>query len=253
VAESTQPEESPSKPSVVDVVPVEAVEPLMIRSESELRRMRLELAEALREAEAAEQRLRVHPAASVYDDAFEARVLAHVEGSVSNVGGGTDPTSTSGLIGAMARDGEGAPEPPPDSADRSGFTRTEEGPQDPADPAASTRPRTVVVDRGRPRTVVVDRGAPVTPASSVPSPAAPPPRSAPPSAMPEPVFASSPGAERFITTQANVGPVIAEGQRGSNGSRRHTKSGRVARLPARLLIQAGVIVVIIALLLLKLG
>jgi hypothetical protein len=74
-------------PGLVEVLSVETVEPLVTRHEQELAALRLELADALHEAEAAEQRLARHPAAAIFDDAFEADVLAQVAESLSTVQG----------------------------------------------------------------------------------------------------------------------------------------------------------------------
>ena len=230
---------SPPVPGIVDVVPVETVEPLVSRRERELVSMRRELEEALREAEAAEQRLNRHPAAAAYDDAFEADVLAHVAKSLS--------TSRSGRTAGPA---EGAGEPFMASPENRSGPVVQENLAQPtlvfeAPPVRRVPPppgvaRTVVVDRSAPRTVVVDRSGP----STKPRESSPPP---PPTPS---VRAGDPGAEQFINSQANVQtPVTPERKRRS----RKTKGHRVARLSPRVLIQAGVVVVIVALLLLKLS
>jgi len=252
VTEPTSGGEFPPKPGVVDILPVETVEPLVERHERELRGLRLELEDALRQAEVAEQRLNAHPAASVFDDKFEANVLASVERNISNV--------NSGGSNAAPRLIDTRPPPPPPPTVSSAEVQTAQGtsekiaeptiavptvavPRPSADPSAP-RPRTVVVDRGAPRTVVVDRGR---------APAPPPP---PTTTPPPPVYAADPGAEQFINAQANKESAVDIGQNGTAGDRKSTrksKAGRASRLPARLLIQAGVIIVIVALLLLKLG
>jgi hypothetical protein len=247
--------EFPPKPGIVDILPVETVEPLVERHERELRALRLELEDALRQAEAAEQRLNAHPAASVFDDEFEANVLASVERSISNV--------RNGGSNAAPRLIDTRPPPPPQPNVSLAEVPTAPGPSETvvepkiveptivvprpeADPS-SPRPRTVVVDRGAPRTVVVDRGrAPAAPAR-------PPP---PTMAAPTSVYATDPGAEQFINAQANKESAVDAGQSGTAGDRKSTRKGKAghgSRLPARLLIQAGVIIVIVALLLLKLG
>lgn len=245
------------KPGIVDVLPVETVEPLITRHEEELRAMRLELADAVREAEVAERRLKTHPAAAVFDDAFEANVLAHVSRSVATMG--SDPNEGAGGH-TMAVTPQSIPaEPHHDVGTRhdvtpeggpgagplvepTGESATRPSPPPPPPPA---RPRTVVVDRGAPRTVVVDRNRPAADAPP------PPPQPAPSL----PVSASDPGAEQYITAQANEGSLDAD-QKGSvrgRGRTRTARNGHTSRLPARLLIQAGVVIVIVALLLLKLG
>jgi len=244
------------KPDIVDVIPVETIEPLMARHERELGSMRLELEEALREAEAAEHALNTHPAAAVFDDAFEADVLAHVARSVADLrrdrsvmptGGVPEPAAPVGL--PAERHGDMAP-----VADRNPETLVSPSIGSPG-PASNTssppRPRTVVVDRGVSRTVVVDRGRP----AEVPAPTPP---SAPPTPQPlsEPVFAADPGAEQYINWQAGKDSLVDANHNGSVPDRRgtrKTKGSHASRLPARLLIQAGVVIVIIALLLLKLG
>jgi hypothetical protein len=246
------------KPGIVDVLPVETVEPLIARHEHELRAMRLELADALREAEVAEQRLMAHPAAAVFNDAFEADVLAHVARSVATVG--SDPPERAGRH-TMAMPPEATPAGSPHDVGPGHDVVPEvatvapgplvepmaEPAPPPSAPPPPARPRTVVVDRGAPRTVVVDRTRPA---------AAPPPPPPPPQpARSLPVSASDPGAEQYITAQANEGSLDAD-QKGSARGRGRTgtaRNGHTSRLPARLLIQAGVVLVIVALLLLKLG
>jgi hypothetical protein len=219
-------------PGIVDVVPVETVEPLVSRHERELVSMRRELEEAVREAEAAEERLNRHPAAAVYDDAFEADVLAHVAQSLSTVRRGP-LAGTAGGAGEAARTAA-VPEqaaPPPPVFEAPPVRRAA------APPGVA---RTVVVDRSAPRTVVVDRRGPADRSRE----SSPPP---PPSPS---VLAGDPGAEQFISSQANVQtPAKAERKRRSG----KTKGHRAARLSSRVLIQAGVVVVIVALLLLKLS
>jgi hypothetical protein len=252
--------EFPPKPGIVDVVPVETVEPLVERHERELRTLRLELEDALRQAEVAEQHLNSHPAASVFDDNFEATVLASVDRSISHV-------KSAGSNAARPFIETRPPPPPPPNVSLADVRTTPDFSQGiveptvanptvveppvvvprPAPDPSSPRPRTVVVDRSAPRTVVVDRGRAPT------APAPPPP---PTATLPTSVYATDPGAEQFINAQANKEPAVDAGQNGTTGDRksnRKGKAGHASRLPARLLIQAGVIIVIVALLLLKLG
>jgi len=251
VSDQSTPGDRLPKPGIVDVLPVETVEPMMARYEEELRAMRHELDVALREAQAAEQRLNMHPAAAVFDDSFEDEVLAHVTRSVATIGQDANQGSAPSLAGAFRP----APVESHGETTPAGVTTdtivnpTVEPSRRPSAPPPSDRPRTVVVDRGAPRTVVVDRSA----AASAVSPPSPPP---PPPGPSVSVSAADPGAEQFITAQADresrvpAGPKAAVRERG--GARR-TRNGHTSKLPARLLIQAGVIIVIVALLLLKLG
>jgi hypothetical protein len=257
VAEHMTGGEFPPKPGIVDIVPVETVEPLVERHERELRALRLELEDAQRQAEAAEQRLNSHPAAAVFDDNFEANVLASVDRSISHVkSGGSNaarplvetrppppPPPHVSLADVQATPGSTQRIVEPTVANQTVVEPPLAAPPPTADPS-SPRPRTVVVDRGVPRTVVVDRGrAP-----------APPPLAT--TAPPTSVYATDPGAEQFINAQANKESAVDTGQNGTAGDRKSTrkaKAGHASRLPARLLIQAGVIIVIVALLLLKLG
>jgi len=254
VAEPVTPSDPPMKPDIVDVIPVETIEPLMARHERELRSMRLELEEALREAEAAEHALNTHPAAAVFDDAFEADVLAHVARTVADLGRDRTVIPTVPDPAAPGRlPAEGHDDMVP-VADRNPETLVSPsiGSSGPVSNASSPpRPRTVVVDRGAPRTVVVDRGRPAQ--GPAPTPPSAPPTPSPPS---EPVFAADPGAEQYINWQASKDSLVDANHNGTvpdrRGSRK-TKGSHASRLPARLLIQAGVVIVIIALLLLKLG
>jgi len=257
VADQVTPGDRLPKPGIVDVLPVETVEPMMARHEEELRAMRGELEVALREAEAAEERLNRHPAAVVFDDAFETEVLAQVARSVATVQQDASQASAPSLVGSTPP----APVGSPGDTTTAGATPAPvpattvvnpafEPPRRPSAASPTDRPRTVVVDRSAPRTVVVDRGrasSAVSPPSTTPSPPRNPSTS---------VSAADPGAEQFITAQAEGGAQGEADRKASvrqRGGARRTRNGHTSRLPARLLIQAGVIMVIVALLLLKLG
>ncbi len=236
--EGMAPDEPLPKPDIVDVVPVETVEPLMARHEEELRALRLELEEALRSAETAERRLSAHPAAAVYDDAFEGQVLAHVSRSVSELEHGPGVDTAAALTATSHPAPGNAGRTPSPAAAISFPTHTEPTvDQPPMVPGTSPspRPRTVVVDRGLPRTVVVDRNAPPTRTLTPP----------PPTPTTPPVSVADPGAEEYVTCKASLAA--------DEGGRPKRQSGRTSKVPARLLIQAGVVIVIIALVLLKLG
>jgi hypothetical protein len=248
------PVDPPPKPGIVDIVPVETVEPLIANHERELRVLRAELEEALRVAERAEQDLRTHPAAAVFDDAFEEDVLAHVARSVAEVTlqGRDFPTvgrrETAGSVPVAAEaHGGGAPEA--DASSETPVNPLASSPRQASNQSSPPRPRTVVVDRGAPRTVVVDRGSPEgTTSSPIPTPIAPLPAA--------PVFAADPVAEQYINWQASQDAPVEASRNGAASDRRGTrgaKGSHASRLPARLLIQAGVVIVIIALVLLKLG
>jgi len=235
VPDQLSPDKRTPRPAVVDVLSVETVEPLVARHEQELAALRLELEEALREADAAEQSLNRHPAASVFDDTFEADVLAHVAESLSTVkGAGVRASSTDRGPGPRAVTlGQSVTQVSSDSD--SPFATVVAAPGPSSGPVAPAPPRTVVVNRGAPRTVVVDRGRP----SSGPPP--------PPPAAPA-VLAGDPGAAQFVSSQANAEAPATRKRRGRKG-----KGNLMTRLPAGVLIQAGVVVVIVALLLLKLA
>jgi hypothetical protein len=227
-ASSTPP---PPAPGVVDILPAETVEPLLAHHQQDLHALGLELEEASREAEAAERRLGQHPAAAVYDDAFEARVLAHVAQSISNVQGRGDGVVADRNEGVRFAPGNRPPDPPTAAVEGSGSSADPvvEVPDRASEPTARPAPRTVVVDRGAPKTVVVDRRPPPPPASA-----------AAPSAGAEPVVSPEPASK-------------SRGKTREKRRERKTKGHRLQQLPARLLIQAGVVVVIVALLLLKLS
>jgi hypothetical protein len=222
-------------PGIVDVLSVETVEPLVSRHEQELAALRLELADALREAEEAEQSLNRHPAASVFDDTFEADVLAQVAESLSTVKGTGDQAAAADSVrGPQAvSPGDGGTQVSSDND--SPLEAVVDPPRKESGPGSSAVPRTVVVNRGTPRTVVVDRGRP---------------SSGPPPPVGPAVLAGDPGAAQFVNSQANAeAPApTARRRRGRKG-----KGNLLARLPAGVLIQAGVVVVIVALLLLKLA
>ena len=233
------------KPGVVDVLPVELVEPLIARHEKELRGLRLELEQAQRDAAAAERRLHAHAAAAVYDDAFEAAVLAHVARSVSSIEHRSDDVAAPGVKGTS---GSAAFVSPPEMSPTIGENpparrgASAEPPGRGQRSSSSPDPRAVVVDRNRPRTVVVDRDRPVEAA---------------PISDPPPVrtgVSGGLGAEPRMVLPSR-GSLPGPDQTGApgDGRARRRHSGRTTGMSARLLIQAGVIVVIVALLLLKLG
>ena len=263
MADLREPGASPPRPDVVDIVPVSAVAPLMARHEEELRGLRRQLEEARSEAEAAEGRLRAHPAAAaVFDDDFEARVLSHLHWSISHLdSAATGPAAgrTVGRVRSVLPAEESDRSPLTTEGDRLVFPTPTVEPPRPAQDAAR-RPRTVVVDRGQPRTVVVERGGQGVAPPPVPFVAPPPAPSPPPPAPPadtavQTVFAASPEAEQFITSEANRTSVL-ESNEVDDGRRRRTrrtKGGSAAKIPSRLLIQVGVVVVVVALLLLKIG
>jgi len=245
VPEGVTPGESPLTPGVVDVLPVETVEPIVRRHEEELRSLRLELERALRDAEAAEQRLRVHRVAAVYDDAFEAKVLAHVERSVSDFEHAPRETTSAAVRTPWSPVDDpavAAPQNPPTIS-----TPVLDVPHHQPDSPSSPRPRTVVVDRSKPRTVVVDRGAGSAAASSPGSSARPSPAPAS-SARTATVGQVSPGSPIQPLVDADPGPSAPAGR-----GERERRRGRASKLPAHLLIQLGVAIVIVALLLLKVG
>jgi hypothetical protein len=245
MAEPVESDHALAKPGVVDVVPVAVVEPLIARCEEELTALRRQLEETLQEAEEAEKRLSVHAAAAMYSESFEAEVLAHVARGLSTLTPGHDqdnvhietPVVQTSLHPSQGEKGT-TPVVSEPSATFSGR---------PPNPESSTRPRTVVVDRGRPRTTVVDRGGP-----KVDIPSSDP---APPQPMEPPVLVSSPDAAQYITLQASEVVPDSDQNTPVKGDKTELtkKSGKSSKVPALLLIQVGVAVVVVALLLLKLG
>jgi hypothetical protein len=237
VAELTEQNRSSTRPDAVDVLPVEVVEQLMARHEEELDALRLELDAARRDADVAEARLSRHPAATVYDDTFEAKVLAHLARSIAHLDTEPDSDAESGTktggpawVTPIVTSPPGDPKPPVIS------------PPPPIPPPPPPAPAT----------------AP-PPATPLPPPPVPPP---PPAAVP--AVSQTPRVEASLTTEAHrEEPADADGggpvRRGSGGavtrrrgaSKAHAR--RAPRIPALLLIQVGVAVVVVALLLLKLG
>jgi hypothetical protein len=178
-------------PEGADVLPAATVDPLVAHHQAELQALRQELEEALRQADEAEHRLRANPTAAVFDDAFEATVMASVARLV-----------------AGATDLDAAPATPPVTGRDEAVSHEPVRPSEPA-PA---RPRTTVVNRGTPRTVVVDRSGST---------------SAPPAGPPA------------VSDTLDAGTKPAK--------------DRATRIRGRLLILAGIVVILVALVLLKIS
>lgn len=227
MTESSMTGDSPSRPTAIEVLTDAVVEALMARHEAELDALRLELDEALRVAALAERRLDAHPAAAVIDETFEIEVLARIALNTSEVEqvkslARNRAPETVALLGEAGQSGSEPsrePEPPAhtDYYDPITDARTE---LNQLAPSASTL--------NHPRTVVVSR-PPVTGPSA--------------SEAPIPAFVSAPDLGATSETQAQV----------PRSRRSVTRAGWTTRLPPRLLIQVGVVVVIVALILLKLG
>jgi hypothetical protein len=219
----------PTRPGVVDVMSPDVVEPLVARHEQELKALRLELEQATKDADAAEQRVRQNPLASVYDADFEAGVLDYLARSVANI------TTVPAPGWSTTSDAQRSASPPVVADDQSA--------QSPSSSSSSpARPRPVSGEGGRPRTTVVRRGGPVANATP-PSP---------------PTAAAATGHSEDIAVSPVVtpDPVASTGSVGAGRIETQAKkrsAGGASRVPARLLIQVGVVIVVLALLLLKLG
>ncbi len=227
----------PPAPGIVDILPADTVEPLLAHHQQDLHALRLEHEEAFREAEAAERRLHQHPAADIYDDVFEARVMAHVARSISTVLGRGDEVVSDRADAGHFEPENRRPDPPIAAVPSSGSSIdpvVEVPDVQESAPTPRPAPRTVVVDRGAPRTVVVERRPP------------------PPTSLPPPGSVIGPATNG--ETVASSDPASkSRGKTRAKRQARKAKGHRLQQLPARLLIQAGVVVVIVALLLFKLS
>jgi hypothetical protein len=256
MAEALYPGGSPVRPDLAEILPVAVVEALVARSEGELRTMWLELQEIVGSAESAERRLKANRVAAVYDDAFESDVLAYVRRVVEPEAADrlslTTPDSpvipsawanghSSGVEGALppppvvpsAPVASPPPPPPPPPGPPGGLPSggASTG-QVQATPRSSPKPRTTVVDRGH---------RPAEPTHATPSAPPPPPPVVAEFGNPLPAWA--------------VPSALGNAQSDSSGSiaiPAH-EHGWTSRIPARLLMQVGLVMVVAALLLLKLG
>lgn len=68
----------PAPPTAVEILPDSVVEALVLRHEGELSALNRQLDELVRQADAAEARLKSHPASGTIDDAFEIELLGAV-------------------------------------------------------------------------------------------------------------------------------------------------------------------------------
>lgn len=274
MSENDLDDDRPLGPCPVDLVPGSVVDRLVAQNHADLEALRAELASARREAELAEETLRqAHPASLVYDSDFAAEVLRYVTQCVGPsvpppnpapvsysttpnfdevqrvlTDAGSQPTVDAP---APARSGNGAdpsgahPASRDDSAGADGVAGASAvGPVEPPAQgdqrlAATSRPRTTVVERDRP--VPSDAAAPPSwerptgelPAEDVPSVE----DSRPEESAPLSDDASSDRWDREPIGQSTL------------GAPRHWSK----RVPSRLLIQLGLLIVIVGLIVLKLG
>jgi len=254
-------DEPSTRPHTADVLPAATVEQLAARSERELEELRHELEVLLREADAAEQRLAANPIASMYDEAFEADVLARTY-AITQAGPAVQIDATRESL-----------QPPQDGASTARHAldlfslvppmhspSTSNGTLNPP-PASSSelsslrRPRTVVVDRSHPSA----DSAPTVPPSSLPPP--PDVSSAYAPAIGLQNGASTAASFEFsapvVDPQSDAPPPARFDERvflSPGTDVRLAEDGPQARkLGARLSIYVGVIVVIAALIILKFG
>ena len=216
------------RPAAVEIMPVDEVAAITARHDELINSLERELVVALQEADAAEARLREHPAARVIDDDFEAFVIWATESQVVEI----------------SRD-DAHPESPPAAPMIDVESRIAPTPRPPADPptvlatpVAAPTPDSAPPRAGRTtgRTTVVSRPGSTPP----PPPVAPAVAPAPPAATQAPA-----PTEKFWDDGRTNGS--------SRASRLQRDRGRIASLPSTLMLQAGAVIVIVALLVLKLG
>ncbi len=268
-------------PEAVEIVPTSVVEALIARSNAELDALRSELDGAIREAEEAEERLRRLPPAQVFDGISEAKLFEYVEEiaarlthGVVDVGRGPsvpEPVVVQGLVphqDSVEANGvhpTGVVEPPVPRAEGPGPGPTYGGPETLVVPivhAPLPLPRPADAGSDRPRTVVVDRSGPEDPRQWPPPPPPalrlPPPPPPPPLPPPPPPVATA----RAATHALGAEPALIAWAGGSELpatppiTRKEWTQPRnqwMAKVPSRLLMQLGALVVIVGLLVFKLG
>ena len=262
-----------SRPAAVEIVSGEVVEALFTRYETEISALRLELEEAIRVVRLEEERLNAHPAAAIIDDAFETEVLAQVGLSVYGVTPGSPITSeetreTEELPEWTGRRVELATEREPLERDqlpewtgrrvemaierdplenpRAGISQDAQVDRQARAEPVSDKPRTIVT---RPRNASAGTAEHVGPSStsttSTPSSLGQTDLLLTKAAAPAAVLPAASELERTSEVPAARSSQALRSQQ--------TTRGLLTRLPNRLLLQAGVIIVVVALLLLKLG
>ena len=258
----------PTRPNPVELVPRMVVEHLVARAERELTELQQELESLLGEAEATEKRVRAeHPSLEVYDERFESEVLEEIGNwtgrrSFAAISAAlADPPVQSPLAGRDSAQREEEPRPSASAEPAVSFEATSPVPVVERDPKAisngsstttlgqGTRGPSAGVDADagtttptRPRTTVVERGS-----------RRPLPGGARPAVTEEPV-----AAPQTETTENQFASFWGAGKDSTDvpARTRRAKGRRLqwaAKVPSRLLIQLGLLVIVVGLLVLKLG
>jgi hypothetical protein len=264
------------RPVPLEIVSEDEVTALVADNDREIAALEAELAAALEEANIAEARLLGRPAAQVLDDAFERAVIAAVERHVVEVETGRPVSAPTPRVEAPIAPPVAAPAPPVMErveAPVAPPVETPEPPREqlpslprlevPAPPATEPPSNGTSPARSRPRrtsgTTVVTRpspGRPEPPAQSVvaaPAPAAPPVLPEPEIDLTkEPVGADVEGHADPTTLEPLMPDADAHEEFWDRPDEERSHR-RLPRWPASLVIQAGIVLVIFALILFKLG
>jgi len=258
----------PTRPDPVELVPTMVVQHLVARAERELTELQQELESLLGEADATEKRVRAeHPALEVYDEDFEAQVLEEVghwtgrRGFAAISAALADPPLEARRADrdSVQRDAEPEPSVPAGQAvpfeatapvpivendlrsTPNGSSGTAPG-HGARDPGADVGAEVDVTTPTRPRTTVVDRRS----RRSLPA-------GARPAVTQEPASAAD-----TEPTESQFASFWGEGKDSADVPARTRRAKRsrlqwAAKVPSRLLIQLGLLVVVVGLLVLKLG
>ena len=258
----------PTRPDPVELVPTMVVEHLVARAERELTELQQELESLLDQAEVTEKRVRAeHPALEAYDERFESEVLEEIGNWTGRRGFATISAAlTDPPVQWRPADPDSAQpedEPQPSAAAEPGvsFEATFPVPVVERDPEATANGRsgttpgqrtpganadvgadTDTTTPRRPRTTVVERGF----RRSLPS-------GGRPTVTEEPV-----AAPETETTESQFATFWGAGKDSADvpARTRREKGSRLrwaAKVPSRLLIQLGLLVIVVGLLVLKLG
>jgi hypothetical protein len=241
------------RPAAVEIISAEEVAEITSRYDALINSLETELTVALQEAEAAESHLRMHPAARVFDDDFEAFVMWATQSQTVEIRQGDDGPGENTPIDVASRIEPAIRHPEPMPPTISSSPRVSSPPPITSTPIVRATP--VVAPPAVTPTIVPPpadnpsaRSGRLTGRTTVVTrPGSAPPPPAAPAAQPED---AAPPAEKFWddgrtnrSTRAD-GPTRAERDRNRN---------RISTLPSTLLLQAGAVIVIVAILVLKLG
>jgi hypothetical protein len=225
------------RPAAVEIMSADEVAEITSRYDELIFSLENELTVALQEAEAAESQLRMHPAARVFDDDFEAFVMWATQSQTVEIRQGDDSHDENAPIDVASRIEPAIRQRPPEPPTASSTPIVRARPV--VEPTVAPPPADGAARSGR----LTGRTTVVTRPGSTPPPAAAPPASDAPAPP-------APPAEKFWDDGRT--PRSTRAERPTRAERDRNRN-RISTLPSTLLLQAGAVIVIVAILVLKLG